>query len=350
MKRKQRNSVFISYSHKDRQWLERLKTHLTPLERNFRVDIWEDTKIRPGSNWRKELQKALDSARIAILLISADFLASEFISKNELPPLLKAAEDEGATVLPVIVAPSLFTYLSPLSQFQSVNDPSKSLISLPEGEQEEILLKVAVTLLQAITKDLGFNHEHPEEPEVLDKEDFLKKDHWSKLIKLGDWIYDAKNSKFIGSGMNSYILSRSEYGDDDFSIRARLKFSNFGNFRSASIGEFNAGFLFGWKSEKANPQYHNILITGKQILLERIGIHGGDAYRDYEHVEAGTKFIVTEDQFYEFFITFTDKKISVLLNEKILCHFKTQGSVFGRVGLRPWRSQIECDIFEITRE
>ena len=71
-------SVFISYSHADRKWLERLQVHLRPLIRDSIADIWDDTRIKPGDSWQLEIRKALESASVAVLLISADFLASEF--------------------------------------------------------------------------------------------------------------------------------------------------------------------------------------------------------------------------------------------------------------------------------
>src|ERR1043166_7664288 len=100
-----RTSIFVSYSHQDIEWLTRLRVHLRPLERVHPIEIWDDTRINPGADWLKEIQTALQLAKVAVLLISADFLASEFISTNELPRLLDAAARGGADILPVIVSP-----------------------------------------------------------------------------------------------------------------------------------------------------------------------------------------------------------------------------------------------------
>ena len=72
-------SVFISYSHMDEVWLKRVKVHLKDLDRNGLIGLWDDTKIESGMNWREEIRKALDSAKVAVLHVSAD----PMLSKNE---------------------------------------------------------------------------------------------------------------------------------------------------------------------------------------------------------------------------------------------------------------------------
>lgn len=147
-----RTKVFISYSHKDAKWLERLRVHLRPLEREHRIEIWDDTRIEPGTKWREEIEEALATSKVAVLLVSADFLASDFIATDELPRLLSAAEKEGAVILPLILSPSRFLRTTGIAQFQAVNDPSKPLISLTRGGQEAVLVKVSEAIEAALNR------------------------------------------------------------------------------------------------------------------------------------------------------------------------------------------------------
>lgn len=146
-----RTKIFISYSHRDKDWLARLQVHLKPLEREYELDIWDDTKIVPGSKWRDDIEQAVASAKVAVLLVSADFLASDFIGSDELPSLLSAAEKDGAIILPLILSPSRFVMTKGLNQFQSLNDPSTPLIGLPRSEQEAVLVRSTTIIESSLT-------------------------------------------------------------------------------------------------------------------------------------------------------------------------------------------------------
>ncbi len=139
----ERSNVFISYSHVDSDVLNRVLVHLKPLEKQGMIDLWVDTRIKAGEKWEERIKSALSSAKVAILLVSADFLASDFIVDNELPPLLSSAEEEGTKILPVIVKPSRFLRDENLAKFQAVNDPQMPVIKMSEVECEELFVQVA---------------------------------------------------------------------------------------------------------------------------------------------------------------------------------------------------------------
>lgn len=140
--RAERKLVYISYSRKDREWMERLRLHLLPLVHDGLIDVWDDTRLRAGQNWFGEIRRRAQEAAVAILLVSADFLASDFIAGNELPPLLDAAESEGVLILPVILKPSLFAE-TPLARFQAMNSPNRPLVNMTKPEQEALFVRVA---------------------------------------------------------------------------------------------------------------------------------------------------------------------------------------------------------------
>jgi len=144
--------IFISYSHKDREWLERLQVFLKPLERQGVFERWDDTRSRTGARWHDEIKKALASANVAVLLVSADFLASDFIANEELPSLLAAEQARGMVVMPVIVSPCRFAKTLSLAQFQAVNPGLKSLEEMTKGEQEALWTRLTDDIEDALKR------------------------------------------------------------------------------------------------------------------------------------------------------------------------------------------------------
>lgn len=132
-----RPTVFVSYAREDAHWLDRLRAHLRPLERALAIDRWDDSRLAPGDDWHAEIQKRLALAKVAILLLSPDFFASDYVHASELPPLLDAARSR-AQIVPLIVRPSRFMR-SPLSKFTAHGDPMRPLCDLSLGEQDRLL-------------------------------------------------------------------------------------------------------------------------------------------------------------------------------------------------------------------
>lgn len=146
-----RRNIFISYSHADVLWLERLRIHLAPYLRGEELVLWDDTKIAAGSNWAAEIDKALAAARVAVLLVSPNFLASDYVASVELPAILKRSGGDLA-VLWVPVAPSAYE-ATPLKSIQAAHDPRQPLSKLSRPKQDEALVAIAKRI--ASTMDMN---------------------------------------------------------------------------------------------------------------------------------------------------------------------------------------------------
>lgn len=134
--------VFICYykSVEDERWLQRLQAHLAPLECDGVSEPWGITKDALDAELERELQVDIETAKVVILLVSAEFLASDSITGNQLPTLLLKAQSEGTSVIPLIITPCSFK-LSKLKNFQPFK-PNSSLAKMTKIAAEEVLVKL----------------------------------------------------------------------------------------------------------------------------------------------------------------------------------------------------------------
>jgi hypothetical protein len=147
--KKQKNAVFISYSHKDAQWLTDLKRHLGGFK--SKINLWDDTRISTGTPWKKEITQAISDARVAILILSADFFNSDFITTEELPKILSEAENEGTVVMSVVLKPCLVHEYPEIMLYQFINSPDKTIIEMAESEKEHTWLKLAMEVKKYVS-------------------------------------------------------------------------------------------------------------------------------------------------------------------------------------------------------
>ena len=116
------------------------------------LSLWDDSQIRPGVGWREEIKTALAEARVALLLVSANFLASEFIMEVEVPSLLLAAKEEGVLILWVSISPCHWEH-TPISDYQAVLSPSQHLAGLDGVQLQEALKAISTEVEQAMSRE-----------------------------------------------------------------------------------------------------------------------------------------------------------------------------------------------------
>jgi len=109
-------TVFISYSHKDEDWKDRLVSHLGVLQHEGLLDQWDDRRIDAGEDWEKEIEEAMAKASVAILLVSRHFLTSNFILEKEVPCLMERRKKEGVHIFPIIAEPCAWRQVKWLSR------------------------------------------------------------------------------------------------------------------------------------------------------------------------------------------------------------------------------------------
>ncbi len=135
--------IFISYSHKDEAHKEKLQTSLKSLQYSFEIDVWEDRQIQVGDNWSEEISKAMERAEYIVLLISPDFLASDFIKEVEMKRAFERHDKGDAMVMPVIIRPCLWNQ-KPINKVQVVPKDGKPVTKYDDPDEAwlEVLQKI----------------------------------------------------------------------------------------------------------------------------------------------------------------------------------------------------------------
>jgi hypothetical protein len=148
-----RDLVFIGYSHKDKKWLDDLQTHLKPYVRNGSVTAWSDKQIAPGSKWFPEIKAALASTKVAVLLVTPYFLASDFIHEHELGPLLKETENGKVSILWIPVRACSYKE-TPLKDYQAAGDPEKPL-EIMKANRNKAWVKICEEIKKTVSSSLA---------------------------------------------------------------------------------------------------------------------------------------------------------------------------------------------------
>jgi hypothetical protein len=137
--------VFVSYSHEDKDWLDQFKLMIDPLIQQGIIDLWDDDRIAPGKLWGQEIENAMASTKVAVLLVSAHFLKSKFIQESELPQLLNYARDKGVVIFWIMVSDCMVKDTA-ISAYQGVNEIKRPLDTLTPPECRTALREIGEEL------------------------------------------------------------------------------------------------------------------------------------------------------------------------------------------------------------
>ena len=134
--------ILFSYAHEDEDLRDRIEKHLSTLKRNNRIICWHDRNIRAGNTWNRAISTHLDTAHIILLLISADFLDSEYCNTVEVKRALQRHKKGEACVIPIILRPvdwhdEKFAALQALPKDAKPvvkwSDPDEALVDIAQG-------------------------------------------------------------------------------------------------------------------------------------------------------------------------------------------------------------------------
>lgn len=145
-------SIFISYSHEDEMYKDKLEKHLSILKRNNIIETWHDRKIIPGQEWDKKIKDELENAQIILLLVSVDFLNSNYCYDVEIKRAIEKHDNGESVLIPIILRKcdwqeTSFSKIQALPKnakpVKSFDDDDDAFYSIVEG------IKLAISQLKA---------------------------------------------------------------------------------------------------------------------------------------------------------------------------------------------------------
>jgi hypothetical protein len=316
--------VFISYAQKDGEIAASLATRLHDAGVTC---FMADRSILAAAEWEPTLRDALRSSQSVLLLMTPRSKTSLWV----------AAEAGAAWVLQKELIPVLM-FVEPGELFEPIRKFQARVAETPQ--QLNALVSELVSSRRSVRSK-------PFAPSpYLFHELFNTPRTWERLVKVGRWQFDQNSGAFMSEGMYRYLLSDSEYGTRAFTIKAHIEFLELR--AEGEVKAVNAGIVLGWNAPEEKPRYLHLMFTGKRLLLEEIGRLGRDEYYDFHHIDEGVPFLLQTGQSYEISLHADLYEITASIDGLEVYSVKPPpGSLIGKVGLRPWRSVLKCERFEV---
>ena len=323
--------IFLSYSHRDSQIATELASR--PGDAGFRCFLAE-RDISATQQWEPRVRDELRAAQCVLILLTPRSRDSAWV----------AIETGAAWALEKDIVPATMfvepnDLMEPIRRYQVCPvETNAQVTTLIQGLQR--------TLLTAETQ--GTPAQRPGGAPEIAGEAFCERGNWERLQKIGDWQIDEDSRVFHGEGLHNYLLSHFTYGERPFRISARLRFTSLRPLNA--VAAVNAGIVFGWWVIGDVRRYYNLMFTGTQVLLKLVGDRGGTVFRDFQHINEGVPFSLESERYYNVALAMRNNRLAVTIDDAETYSVAFSADPVGRVGLRPWRSKIESDRFDVQEE
>jgi len=283
-----RNRVFISYSHSDKKkWLTLLQKYLDSYVENNQISIWDDTQIKPGQDWLLEIQTALAATKVAVLLVSQDFLRSKFISTTEMPEIINSSRSDGLEIfwIPVDVSTYQKTLLNSI---QAAHDPKEPLAKLKPFERAEIIVKICDQILQVLNNGNGTSESVSPQPSKMKTRYEIIRCNRGQYLNRYLSFFNAARKDRPGLPMASLVFGKLGQSHDTLVERLHREVIKPIVDRE-STAALQRGILYK-KSDVRWPDLSDIETQKEDLQIELSREYKGEAPTDYPPTFPATVF------------------------------------------------------------
>lgn len=162
--------VFISYSPEDEALKDQLLSHLDVLGRAGLVEVWSAAEIGAGAEWQAEIDSTIDQAKVALLLVTANFLNSDFILDEEVPALLQRHEEAGLVIVPVIAKACAWQRVDWLARLVRHPERVKPIWRGPDSPVDETLAALANYVAKLVAGETPLDSDWPPPERITERQ------------------------------------------------------------------------------------------------------------------------------------------------------------------------------------
>lgn len=265
--------IFCCYAHEDSALHDELEKHLSVLKLSGRISLWDDREIQPGADWKQEIGLQLNSANIILLLISSDFLASNFCYSVEMQTAFNQHKSKNVYIIPVILRPVVWE-TTPIGQLQALPKEGKPITLWTN--RDEAFKDVVLGISQVINI---FTAEEEVKEWIDEGNAHYYAGHYKKALAYYNRVINYHNRNFI-EPIIFFMRLASEYNEQDNNLPKMAQSAPFGYSHDDLLTKIGSALWHDRHYQEAlvafeqaislNP--HNSLAhIGKGLVLEGLG-------------------------------------------------------------------------------